>query len=141
MNLDLHVVETLEVQTCPHCNTKYELATVRRTLEESQRAARERDALETAHRKAVSASQGAGATPAGNSSPAGSPEAQRGPQNVIAIDPEKRAADLRSKARMSNDDTEPPPVQAPRINYAGAGTDGESISQFNRRVDAAYRGL
>jgi hypothetical protein len=135
--VELHVVETQDTQTCPACQHKFDLATVRRTLEESQHAAREREALEMAHKKAVSERHGSVSTPAENNAPAGSPA----PTNVGPIDGEKRAADLRAKARMSNDDTEPSPVQTPRPNVAPLiGSDSRSISQFQRDVDAAYRG-
>jgi hypothetical protein len=88
-HLVLSVVETADVQTCPGCKHKYELATVRRTLEESQRAAREREAQELASKKAVSTRPGAVEA----TSPENAPAATPAPANVVPIDGEKRAAD------------------------------------------------
>jgi hypothetical protein len=58
------------------------------------------------------------------------------PANVIPLDPAQRAAELRAAARVSNN-VDPGPPAAPRVNYNNP--DNESISAFNRRVDAAYR--
>jgi hypothetical protein len=73
-------------------------------------------------------------SPSPENAPAGSPRTA----NVIPLDAEQRAAELRAAARKDRDGYAPPPQQA-RVNYNNAGTNNESISAFMRRIEDSYR--
>jgi hypothetical protein len=95
MNLNVHIVETSDVVACPKCSHEFAPAVVYRTLEESQRAAREREATEKAVPKSTPGTVDlvAGATSIRDGATMADHAKMHGP-NVTPI----TAADRRAKA-------------------------------------------
>jgi hypothetical protein len=142
MGLDVHIVEAEDMQQCPHCKATFQLAMARRTLKESQDAARERAKTDLENAVAQSADATPTKAPGSIVSAVPGAAAMSRPQ-VIDLEQQRagRSAELRDEALKNNHHAlkrnQVPVPSSPSIGSPFS--DNESGAALSRRISESYR--